>query len=167
MNRASDFNLGDLHLFETSLLGRPIDLHLKETPFLVIPCYNPIYTIKTGEDVHALFSYLVFEELEYYSIECVYYDASGKNFSGQKSSSEHRFVRGVLLDKTFPLTGMGFGSSGLGWLNFSISCKDSSLYADQIHKGFFEPVLDELIQDESIVNFLMYPDIKKIALYLT
>lgn len=76
MNKVIDFHLNDLHLFETSLLGKAIDLYLNDKVQLIVPCYNPNFLDRDGKDVHCNFAFLLFENLEYYSTECEYYDNS-------------------------------------------------------------------------------------------
>lgn len=166
MNKVIDFHLDDLHLFETSLLGKAIDFYLNEKVQLVVPCYNPNFKDKKGNNVHSLYSYLVFENLEYYSTECEFYKESTLIFSGTKFSSENIFKSDFSLDKKYSLSCIGFNGR-IGWLNYEIIYSDCYLYAQDTYPGFNEPNLKELIKDVSIVDFLMFPQLDKLARLIT
>ena len=166
MNKVLNFHLNDLHLFETSLLGKAIDLYLNEKLQLIVPCYNPNFVDNKGNNVHCLYSYLVFDNLEYYSTECEFYKRSTLDFSGRKLSSENIFKSDVSLDKKYSLSCIGF-NGGIGWLKYEIIFSDCYLYAQDIYTGFNEPNIKELMMDESIVGFLMFPQLDELAKFIS
>jgi hypothetical protein len=156
-------NIQELHLFETSLLGKDYILNLKDNTILVIPCYNPNYTDDHGKCFHSLKCYLLFDKLKFYNTNHCFYAENLIDFSGLVTNGFHKFNDKNVLCNCFDVVGLGYLECGIGELSYNIVFGDFFILHTEFIKGFNEPNVNQIIHERAVQDFLLNPDITELS----
>jgi hypothetical protein len=154
MNKITKIDFNKIYLFETSLIGEGTIIDFGTKIFLIIPCYNPIYEIKENEYISTLYSYFIFEDVDFYSLEHEYYISDNKEFSGIKSHSTHSFLENKISKNKVKFSNLGVTLGGIGWLNYVVRYNDFYILYKEFEVGYPNPDYDNLLSDRKINNFL-------------
>ena len=147
-----------LHLFDTSILGKPFILQYIEQTTLVIPCYKPIFTDLDGVEKSGVLSFLIFDSLEYYSFEQNIYNNEMSEFIGKtkkcNSSFNQKYARNCNK-----LVSVGVTEAGFGEIYFSILCNNFHIATDIVNLTCDETDMKSILGDKDIVKYLVFPNL--------
>lgn len=161
MTFIKDLNFESLHLFETSIIGKPIAFQYVEQTLLIASCYNPIFIDldnieKTGEKC-----YLIFDYLEYFSFCQNIYNIDRTKFliTGKKSQSYFDQNYSNVCNK---LNSLGISEAGIGEFQLSILCRNFHMLIDKIDFKVKDINVDLILNDDEIVKHLKYQNILEV-----
>lgn len=157
----NNLNFETLHLFETSIIGKPIVLQYVEQTLLIVPCYNPIFIDLDNVEKSGKKCFLIFDYLEYFSFYQNIYNFDRTEFliTGKKTQS---FFDQNYSNACNKLSSLGISETGVGEFQISILCRNFHMLIDKIEFEVKEINVDLILNDHEIVKHLKYPNLLEV-----
>ncbi len=161
MDLLKNLDFDGLHLFETSLIGKPITFQYIDQNILIVPCYNPIFVDLDKIEKCGNNCYLIFDFLEYFSLIQNIYNKQRTEFT-VKSKKCHSSFDQEYANICNKLVSQGISEAGVGEFQLSILCRNFHIIVDDLQLNLKEINLGLILENEDIVHHLTFPELKKV-----
>jgi hypothetical protein len=161
MELIKNVDFDGLHLFETSIIGKPKDLQLIDQTFLVIPCYNPIFVDLDTIEKSGNNCYLIFDCLEYFSLSQNIYNIQRTDYL-ENSKKSHASFDQKFATVCNKLICQGLSEAGIGEFQISILCRNFHIILDEIQFNLKEISFDKILDEAEITDHLLFPNLKEV-----
>ncbi len=145
-------NFEDIHLFETSILGSPIQIYCETENILILPVIN---LVSSNLELEVQFdkAYLIFEGIDDYNIQIQYYSHDFRSFVENVEIKNKGHVL-EYSEQLSQLGGLGLFKKGLGSLSLIFKYEVFNILYNKYRTGYTETDLRDAESNDEYRSFL-------------